>query len=182
MPDFKQNPHPKQVYQLTLTIANAPGPFASVEGFMQFDVGTPECLPPPRENGGHLWPTPTETIPFAWTRVSDTQYTGVVYIDGMIDEDYYGRGMCRWKLMQARAALKATGAKRETRFVPNIYPEKLIAQQAESTYLLREDYPRYSEAASEEPVSYGLTDRSKMAHLRDDELFTITLTPKAATP
>ncbi|MEH6415831.1 hypothetical protein [Pseudomonas sp. CGJS7] len=181
-PEFKQNPQPKQRYQLTLTIANAPGPFASVQGFMQFDVDTPECLPPPNANGGHLWPTPTETIPFAWTRVSDTEYTGVVYIDGMVDEDYYGRGLCRWKMMQARAALKATGAARETRFVPNIYSDKLAAQQAESTYLLKADYPRHPEAASEDPVNYGLTDRTKMAHLQDSELFVVTLTPKLAAP
>ena len=181
MPDFKRNPNPKQVYQLTLTIANAPGPFKSVEGFMQFDVNTPDCLPSPNENGGHLSPVPTETIPFVWTRVSDTEYTGVVYIDGMIDEDYFGHGVCRWKLMQARAALKATGAKGETRFVPNIYPEKIVEQKSERTYLLRADYPRHPEAASEEPVSYGLTDRSKITHLQDDALFTVTIAPKAAT-
>lgn len=181
MPDFKQNPQPKQAYQLTLTIANAPGPFGSVEGFMQFDVSTPECLPPPDENGGHLWPTPTETIPFVWTRVSDTEYTGVVFIDGMIDEDYYGRGVCRWKMMQARAALKATGVNGETRFVPNIHPEKLLAQQAETAYLLKQFYPR--DADIENYAEYGQTDRSKMAPtLKDDELFTVTLTPKAATP
>lgn len=181
MPDFKQNPHPKQVYQLTLTIAYAPGPFASIEGFMQFDVGTPECLPSPNENGGHLWPTPTETIPFVWTRVSDTQYTGVVYIDGMIDEDYYGQGICRWKLMQAGAVLKATGANGETRFVPNIYPEKLVAQQAETTYLLKRFYPQ--DADIENYADYGQIDRSKMAStLKEDDLFAVTLTPKATTP
>lgn len=181
MPDFKQNPNPKQVYQLTLTIANAPGPFALVEGFMQFDVSTRECLPPSSENDGHLWPVPTETIPFVWTRVSDTEYTGLVYIDGMVDEDYFGRGVCRWKFMQARAALKATGEKGETRFVPNIYQEKLEAQQAETTYLLKQFYPR--DADIENYAEYGQTDRSKMAAtLKDDELFTITLTPKAVTP
>lgn len=182
MPDFKQNPNPKQRYQLILTIANAPGPFASVEGFMQFDVKTPECLPPPKENDGHLWPTPTETIPFAWTRISDTEYTGEVFIDGMIDEDYYGRGVCRWELIQARAALKATGAKRETQFVPNIYPENIKAGQFVSTYMLKADYPRHPETESEDPVSFGLNDRSKMTHLKDDEIFTITLTPKAIAP
>lgn len=180
-PQFKQNPQPKQRYQLMLTIANAPGPFKSVEGFMQLDVKTPECLPPPKENGGHLWPTPTETIPFVWTRVSDTEYIGTVHLDGMIDEDYYGRGVCRWKLMQARAALKATGANRETRFVPNIYPEKLIVQQAETTYFVSENYPRHPEAESEDPVSDGQIDRSKMSDRQDQDLFTVTLTPKAIT-
>lgn len=181
MPDFKRNPHPKQRYQLTLTLANAPGPFASVEGFMQFDVRTPECLPPPKENGGHLWPTPTEDIPFVWTRVSNTEYTGVVYIDGMIDEDYYGRGVCHWDLIQAYATLKATGAERETIFNPNIYPEKLIAQKAETTYFWKQFYPRNVDIDNY-PES-GQTDRSKMASsLKDEDLFTVTLSAKAITP
>ncbi|MBT2745573.1 hypothetical protein J7J64_04040, partial [Lysobacter sp. ISL-42] len=88
----------------------------------------------------------------------------------------------RWKLMQARATLKATGAKGETRFVPNIYPEKLVAQQAEITYFAKASYLDDEVTTLDNPVSYGRTDRSKMTHLRDDELFTITLTPKAATP
>ncbi|MEH6415830.1 hypothetical protein [Pseudomonas sp. CGJS7] len=181
MPDFKQNPNPKQRYHLTLTIANAPGPFALVEGKMQFDVKTPECLPPPKENDGHLWPTPTEDIPFVWTRVSDTEYTGVVYIDGMIDEDYYGRGVCHWELIQAYATLKATGAEGETIFNPNIYPEKLIAQQAETTYFWKPFYPRNVDIDNY-PES-GQTDRSKMASsLKDEDLFTITLTSKAIAP
>ncbi|MGO1070092.1 hypothetical protein [Lysobacter sp. CA199] len=181
MPDFKQNPNPKQRYQLILTLANAPGPFASIEGFMQFDVKTPECLPPPNENGGHLWPTPTEDIPIVWIRVNDTEYTGVVYTDGMIDEDYYGRGVCHWELIQAYASLKATGAHGETRFVPNIYPEKIKAQQAEKTYLLKQFYPQDPDI--ENYGAYGQTDRSKMdPALKDAELFTVTLTPKAVTP
>lgn len=181
MPDFKQNPRPKQIYQLTLTIANAPGSLASVEGVMQFDVVTPECLPPPKENGGMPWPVPTHNFPITWTRISDTEYTGLVYIDGMLDEDYYGKGMCHWKLIQARADLKATGANGETRFMPNIEPDKLLAQQAQTTYFLKEFYPRNPDI--ENYPEFGQADRSKMApSLKDDDLFTVTLTSKAATP
>jgi hypothetical protein len=181
-PDFKQNPHPKQAYQLTMTIANAPGPFASVEGFMQFDVSSRECLPPSSENGGHLWPLPNHNVPIVWTRINDTQYIGMVYMDGMMDEDYYGLGICHWKLVQAIAELKATKAKTDTRFMPNIHPDKLEARQAEITYLIRAEYPRHPEAASEDPVSFGRTDRSKMTHLLDDEIFSVTFTSAAATP
>lgn len=180
-PQFKQNPQPKQRYRLTLTIANAPDPFASVEGSMQFDVVTPECLPPPNANGGHLWPTPTETIPFVWTRVSDTEYTGLVYLDGMVDEDYYGRGLCRWKMMQAYAALEPTGARGETRFVPNIYPEELTAVHIKTTHFVKSNYKRDEETILENPVSFGQTERSKLSNFQDGELFTITFTPRAIT-
>lgn len=180
MPDFKQNPNPKQSYQLTLTIANAPGPFESLEGFMQFDVKTPECLPPPNDNGGHPWPTPTEDIRIAWTRINDTEYTGAVYIDGMINEDYYGRGTCHWELIQAYAVLRATGANGETQFMPNISPEKLKAEQSQTTYFVKQFYPRDPDI--ENYPEFGQTDRSKMAStLKDDELFTVTLASKATT-
>lgn len=181
MLDFKQNPRPNRVYQLTLIVANAPGPLASVEGVMQFDVVTPECLPPPKENGGMPWPTLTHHLPIAWTRVSDTQYTGLIYIDGMLDEDYYGRGVCQWKLIQARAELKATGAGDETRFMPNVEPDKLLAQQAQTTYFLKEFYPRNPDI--ENYPELGQVDRSKISpRLKDDDLFTVTLTSKATTP
>lgn len=179
MPDFKQNPHPKQAYLLTLTIANAPGPFKSVAGIVQFDVVTPECLPPPSENGGMPWPIPVHHIPIAWTRVSDTEYTGLVHLDEMIDEDYYGRGVCRWKLIQARADLMATGAKGETRFIPSIDLNQLEAQQAQATYFVRADYLDTEITSLEHPVNFGETERSTMTHLRDSELFTVSLAPKA---
>lgn len=182
MPDFKQNPNPKQAYRLTLTIADAPGPFHSVEGSVQYDVVTPECLPPPNENGGMPWPTPTHDIPIAWTRVSDTQYTGVVYTDGMIDENYYGRGLCQWNFIQARADLMATKAIGETRFMPNIKLENLEAEQVQVTYFANVSYQRDEETILEHPVSFGRNDRSKMPSLRDDELFKVSLSSKASTP
>jgi hypothetical protein len=181
MPDFKQNPHPKQAYQLTMTIANAPGPFASVEGFMQFDVSSRECLPPSSENGGHLWPLPTPNVPIVWTQISDAEYTGVVYIDGMIDEDYYGRGVCRWTLIQARADIKAAGSDGETRFMPNIHPDKLKAHQPQTTYLLTRFYPR--DAKLENYPEFGQADRSKLdSALSEHEIFTVTLKPTELTP
>jgi hypothetical protein len=181
-PDFKQNPHPKHAYEITLTIDNAPGPFALVEGVMQFDVVTPKCLPPPNANGGMPWPVPVHHIPIAWTRISDSEYKGLVYIDGIVDEDYYGNGVCRWELIEARADMKATGLKGETRFMPSIEPGKLKAQQAEITYFAKINYVRDKDTVLENPLSFGQTARLKMAHLRDDELFTVTLTPKSTTP
>lgn len=38
-----------------MTIADAPGPLKVVLSASQFDVVTPECLPPPDSNpGGHM--------------------------------------------------------------------------------------------------------------------------------
>jgi hypothetical protein len=66
----------------------------------------------------------TRMFEFELTRVSDVEYTGTVYADGILDEDYYGRGICRWQLTQARVQLKATGVPRETLFSASISAER----------------------------------------------------------
>ena len=47
MVEHTLNPQPKQTYEITMTFADAPGPFASMLGLVQYDVVTQECLSPP---------------------------------------------------------------------------------------------------------------------------------------
>ena len=86
------NPQPKRAYRITLTLKDAPGAFALVEGRAQYDVtNEAEC--------GHVDPAAgvaeriTSNEPFTLTKVSDTEYEGTVYLDLMQDQDYYGRGV-----------------------------------------------------------------------------------------
>jgi hypothetical protein len=183
VPDYKQNPNPKQRYDITMVIANAPGPFESMEGLAQYDVVTPECLPKSDFFSGMPAPTPTDDIPFTLTRVSKTEYTGTVYADLMLDEDYHGRGVCHWRLIQARVHMKATGVEGETVFIPNLSAEPLFAEQTKTIYFLKESYPSDPTTLLENYVEFGQADRSKMApSLKESDLFTITLTSKRMTP
>src|SRR3546814_1502961 len=76
-----------------MTITDAPGPFASMRALAQYDVVNKQCLSPPKDNpGGHTAPVPTKDVEIPLTRVSDNEYTGVVYADWMQDEDYTGHG------------------------------------------------------------------------------------------
>lgn len=175
-PAYHKNPQPKQAYRITMTIENAPGPFARMLGLAQFDVVNRECLPPPDDNNGHLWPVPTEGVEIPLQKVSENTYSGVVYADQMLDEDYYGRGVCRWKLIQAQVQLKATGAKGETKFIPSLGSEDLFADKSQKVYFWREYYPGAS-AVLEEYPEFGQTDRSRISsEIRDEDLFTVTLT------
>lgn len=173
-PDYRQNPQPRQAYRITMTIANAPGPFAHMLGLAQFDVVNPECLPPPDENNGHLWPVPTEGVEIPLQQVADNTYSGVVYADQMLDEDYYGRGACRWKLIQAQVQLKATGADGETKFVPSYPDKKLLAGEPEAVYFNKRSYPNLG---ADEFVNLGESNRSRFGpSIRDEDLFTVTFT------
>lgn len=181
-PEYRKNPQPKQAYRITMTIENAPGPFAHMLGLAQFDVVNRECLPPPKNNpGGHTSPIPTEGVEIPLERVSDNTWTGVVYADQMLDEDYYGRGICRWKLIQAQVQLKATGAKEETKFVPSFDSEKLLTGKPETVYFNKISYPRFGE---EEPSEYdipyfGQSERSRFGpSIKDEDLFTVAFTSR----
>ena len=183
MVEHTVNPQPKQAYQITLTLADAPGPFASMLGLVQYEVVNRECLSPPKDNLGGAGMYMTRFLPFELTRVSDTEYTGTVYADGLLDEDYYGRGVCRWQLTRAYAQLKATGAPRETLFSPSISAEPLLAENTKTIYFTKDSYPRHPQSTLEDPSTSGQIDRSKMASfLTDEDLFTITMTLRRISP
>lgn len=180
--EYRQNPNPGQAYRITMRLDNPPGPFGSMVALAQYDVTETQCLPPPRENHGHKWPVPTEDVPIELTRVSDHEYTGIVYVDRMLDEDYYGRGVCHWQLIKARVHLKATGsAKGETLFIPGIPGAKIIGAQAETTFFARKVYPGVVDAELDEFVDMGVTDRARIGPaIGDDDLFSVTFTSSGA--
>lgn len=151
---------------------------------MQYDVVNSECLPPPDSNpGGNHSPTPTAEPVVALMKISDTEYVGTFYTDMMVDEDYYGRGVCHWKLIQAGVRLRATGADGETTFFSTLHQKDLLAGNGVTTYFWKGDYPRETEIGIDNFASLGQTDRSKVAsNLTENELFTITLTPKEVQP
>ncbi len=175
---IKERPDPQQPYQIVMTIENAPGPFAMIEGSAQYDVvNHNEC--------GYIDPG-TETIfrinthpPIEWKPISEGQYEATVYADLMLDEDYYGRGVCRWKLTAASAMMRATGADTETRFLPGISAEEIIGGTPLILHFANMRYPR---SGMDDFADFGEAEPGKYKPAIRDQLFTITMTPKDAQP
>ena len=176
--DIKERPNPQRAYRIVMTIDNAPGPFAMIEGSAQYDViNHNEC--------GHIDPG-TETIsrinthpPIEWKPVGEGRYEATIYADLMMDEDYYGRGLCRWALTEVRARLKATGAEAETRFVPDISAENILSEKSTRLYFWSGYFPR---AKSQNFPVFGEDHISDVPDDQKGEFFTITMTPKDAQP
>ena len=183
MVEHTVNPQPTQAYQITMTLADAPGPFASMLGLVQYDVVNQECLSPPKDNPGGAGMHLTRDVEFELTRVSDVQYTGTVYADGILDEDYYGRGICRWQLTQARVHLKATGAEEETLFSASMSAKPLLAEKTEDLFYLKKSYPRHPETVGEDHVSFGQSDIKNLPpQFTEKDFFTITIASKRTEP
>ena len=124
----KLNPSPRKAYELVLRLHNPPGSFAVVEGVAQYDVSNEaQC--------GYIEPATgapariTSQEPVTLRRVTDNEYRGTVYLDRMLDEDYYGNGVCQWKLTGVGAGGSPSGAPEETAFNGNIDLEHLLAEK-----------------------------------------------------
>ena len=182
----KLNPQPRQAFDVVLKLHNAPGPFERIEAVAQYDVANEaECgrINPATGTAGRI----TSQEPVALKRVADDEYHGTVYLDRMLDEDYYGRGVCQWKFSGTGALLKATGAHEETRFLTFIDADRFTAGDTLTLYYPRVDYPRaapvkgpygmtsiedYPDSGNEDPTDY-------VPELRD-ALFSISLSAKEA--
>ncbi len=170
---YKRNPNPKQAYQITLTLADAPGPFESVEGFAQYQA--PDCRYTVDKLAG-VTATPQHNLPISYTKINDTSYVGTVFLDAMLDENYFGDGVCSWEFTSVHARLKASGAHAEAGFVARLIRDQVRMQKPVTTYLQKKFYPEDQEI--QDLLVSGQTDREKMKSIGDEDLFIITLTAK----
>lgn len=167
----KLNPSPTRGVELVVTVADAPGTFQTIKGVAQYDVtNEAQC--------GHIneaTGTPariTSMEPFELTRVSDTEFRGTFFLDRMLDEDYYGRGVCHWEFSGANAALQATGAAEETRFISRIDKQGVAAGAAVTYHFVDKAYPRTD---TDGYAYHGDTDTGALSPELRDATFTVTL-------
>lgn len=178
-PRRKLDPDPKRAYRITLTIADAPGPFASVEGVAQYDVENEnECGEVNPATGTRYRMTSNEL--FVLETVSDHRYEGTVYADLILDEDYYGKGICRWELTDVRAQLRATGATTETEFLPAMRGSEVQSQQSVKKYFWSGYYPRAPKSTNY--PDFGDLTLDGVPADRHDEFFTLTISATEAQP
>ena len=127
-------------YELTLTVAHAPGPLAFVSAGMSYDVVDPRCLPRLGGMSGTRV-TAEQSVPVKLERIGPDTYRGVVYDDLFVDEDYYGLGLCRWRLTGVGFVLRATGADGETRFLESVSHDDIVAGKTQRSYFEKRFYP-----------------------------------------
>ncbi|MGN7838945.1 hypothetical protein [Stenotrophomonas sp. 22385] len=176
------NPEPVKAYQVTLRIHGAPGAFKLVRGTAQYDViNEDQCgnIEPATGTASRI----TSQEPMELTRISDEEYQGTLYLDRMKDQDYYGRGICRWEFTGAGALLKATGAQEETRFLTFVDAPDLVAGKTYTRYYPLRDYPRAGQVdgVSDVPAidDYASSGEENPTEYREglrDSLFSISIT------
>ncbi|WP_430544047.1 hypothetical protein [Stenotrophomonas maltophilia] len=174
----KLNPSPQQGYELVLTLKDAPGPFAVVEGVAQYDVRNH------KDCGRVLWATGTASRITSQElvelhKVGENEYRGTFYLDRMQDEDYYGRGVCHWTLTGVGAMLRATGDTANTRFLTFLNKDRVDAGSPLTLYYPKVAYPR-AELATNYPASGKENPSEYKEELRDALFSTTTAVQKLA--
>lgn len=174
----KLNPNPKRAYLITMRVEGAPGPFAVLEGVAHYEVENIEC-------GRYLkfagtFPGMGSSETFDMSRISETEYQGTVYTDLILDEDYFGRGVCRWKFIGMDGFLRATSDKRTTRFRPWVDDDEVYSQKSVTTYFWKERYPR--EEGYDNFAEFGDETLDSVPLDKRHEFFTITLTSREVKP
>ena len=162
--NIQHNPHPKMRYEITLTIQDAPGPFDSITGFMLYQVENKQCSPEDPISGtyGHR---PSKHVPIEFTRTSDNTYTGTVYLDLLQNADYFGLGVCHWKMAAAVVLLKAG----EVTFSPDISLNKITIQQSEIRYFSKK---AYGDTSIKDQHDIGAPMSEIITRYRDEFFFT----------
>lgn len=100
-----KNLHPVRRYEVTAT-SDAPGPWDSVKGYLEYEVANPGCTPENRFMGEHLMPR-IVGHDFEMTRVDKKTWKGYFYRDFMRDDNYYGLGVCHWEPSSVSAVFVA---------------------------------------------------------------------------
>lgn len=129
----KTNPNPTAGYRVRLKINDAPGPFDIIRVGGQFDVrNSNECgeVIPAVGLPGKI--VRSNNIPLR--RVGGDEYEGVVYLDTMQDEDYYGKGVCHWELTAVYALLVAKDPINDARFVMTLNAAKVTEGGSATRY------------------------------------------------
>ncbi|MBO9881466.1 hypothetical protein [Xanthomonas sp. D-109] len=141
-PVYRKNPHPTQAYRITMTIEDAPGPFGFVDAAAVYQMSNYEQCTPGEPLEGVWTKRKDDHIPAAFAKVDANTYATTIYTDGMVDADYYGKGICHWRINGIVIGLKATGKQQETNFSPSLERPEIIGSRSKVTYFWKGRYPK----------------------------------------
>ncbi|MEF9420716.1 hypothetical protein Xkhy_18120 [Xanthomonas axonopodis pv. khayae] len=178
-PIYRKNPHPKQAYRITMMIENAPGPFGFVDGATFYQMSDHQQCTPIEPIAGVWSKQKEDSVPAVFKKIDETTYVATIFADGMIDADYYGKGVCHWELTGVGMSLKATGKHEETDFAPSLEKEQVLQSASKKTYFWRGGYPK---SGIEDFPDTGKPSAENYAEPNRRNLFVVTLKAEKVSP
>ncbi|MCC4589462.1 hypothetical protein LL962_20610 [Xanthomonas sp. NCPPB 1067] len=178
-PVYRKNPHPTQAYRITMAIEDAPGPFEWVSGTAYYQMTNHKQCTPIEPVAGVWNKSDEDGIPIHFEKLNHTTYVAKIYADGMIDADYYGKGVCIFELDGVGISLKATDKHEDTRFQPVLFRNEIYSSAPKVTYFWKGRYPK------EDVDNFPDGGRLDVDQFNDDarnNIFKITLIAEKVSP
>ncbi|MBN3858962.1 hypothetical protein GKC56_00085, partial [Neisseriaceae bacterium PsAf] len=98
--EFRTNPNPQQAYKVKVTVNDAPGDWGYIDFFTLYQAKN--CTYTTNRYAGATG-SPEHHLQVKNDGFNNNQMQGVIYLDAMLNEDYYGQGECDWKLTSITA-------------------------------------------------------------------------------
>ncbi|MCC4593328.1 hypothetical protein LL974_19555 [Xanthomonas campestris pv. cannae] len=178
-PVYRKNSRPTQAFRITMTIEGSPGDFRSVKGAAFYRITNYEQCTPVDPVAGAWSKQREESVPATFQKIDDKTYVSTIYADGMVDADYFGKGICHWDLMGVGMSLKASGTEDETNFSPSLEKVQIVGSGAKTTYFWKGHYPREDVKNFADVGSASVEDFKESAR---DDLFKVTLSARKVEP
>jgi len=104
-PPYVANPDPRDAHNVTLTLDNAPEDLRPTGAHVQYRIVDTRCMPPVTNFAGVRSEPTAHHLDITLRRVDANTYVGSYFGDGLLEKDYYGRGICRWEVTLVGASL-----------------------------------------------------------------------------
>lgn len=103
-PTAKTNSNPTQRYEITVELVDPPVDIENISGMAYFSIPDVICMPTPDRIAGYT-PGSRYERGFSLVRTGNNTYSGHIFLDWPVDEDYYGLGLCKWELSAVATVL-----------------------------------------------------------------------------
>lgn len=156
-PKIRLNSSPKEAYELRVQIADAPGDFDWVRATADYGVTNPNCGYIQPISGALIEPRKRVIAPLRRNR--DGTFSATFFIDQVLDDDYFGKGICHWQFI----AISVSAAHSGDMIQASIDQNELDSNTQSITYFSRRVFRK--------PISFGIDlgtqNREKMPNPED---------------
>lgn len=180
---FHLNPQPKQAYRLKIKINDAPGPL-KLMGKMGVGYKAEDCTYIINKIEGAP-AHPEKNVQFDIHQINEFEYESIIYVDAVLNEDYFGNGVCHWNPEGFGFSLSATGKPEETRFNFSDILEKLLNKKSLTQYYWKWTYPfskKEDGTLYTDSVHYGIVSPELYDAEKHKEMFSITVSLEEIQP
>lgn len=113
-PDVRINPHPVRAQRFHISVTGKTSQIADIQGNIQYNIADSSCVP--IDHGmalGGVRPTFTKYATLKIVPLGHDKYEALVYRDLYAPSDYYGLGLCHWRITILNIRIMRTDHRKE---------------------------------------------------------------------